>query len=215
MYCPRCKNEIKDSSKYCPKCRYLLNDNELCIDEKYKNKISKLLLIGFIFSFILPPVGLIISIIGVILAYSIKRKTEEQIKNLGMGISGIIFSCFFIIIYTAIIIIFIKNPIDRYDQFIFGKYYCEDLKTPNLIIENNEFKVLNNNTYINIGSYLTHKRKIQNINGNKCIEYGFILNLDDASNLYKLNAEYMVIKRCNNVTTISFDGYKTYNCDKE
>ena len=209
MYCPRCKKENSDNSKYCNSCGNLLNGNEIDIDEKYKNKISKLILLGFIFSFIISPVGLIISIIGVILAYSIKRKTGEEIKNLNLGIAGIVLSCFFIIIYTAVFIILITHSIDRYDQFAFGKYYCKDLKPSYLIIENNEFKVLENNNYINIGSYLINKRNIQR---NKCFEYKLNLKLNTNS---KLNAKNMIVKRCYDDTTITFDEYRTYNCIKE
>ncbi len=211
MYCPICKNKNNENSKYCSKCGALLND-DFYMDEKQEKKINTLDMIGFVLAFIFPLIGLIISIIGVIVSYKYIKKSDTTIRNLRFGIAGIILSIFFIIIYTAVILIILKFPINRYDIYIYGKYNCIGRT---LILSDNKLKTTVDDKEVTIGSYKVNKIKIER---NNCIEYGFKLNINDTlskKDLSILDAKKMLIRRCNNITLITFDNNRSYICTKE
>ena len=213
MYCPKCKNMNKENSKYCSSCGTKINNIQIDEDDSIKRKINILLLIGFIFSFLFPLFGLIISIIGVIIAYRYIKKYDDEVKNLRYGVSGIILSMFFIIIYGAIFNILINFKNDRYDYQIFGEYKCENLSPSNIILEDGTLKVIKDNNEVQVGSYELIKRHIKN---NKCFEYTLMYNSNTQSGNNVLNTSKEVeIRRCNDISTISFDKYKTYECIKK
>lgn len=79
MFCKNCGKEIDDNAAVCAYCGRTVNAQQL--STKPTNKIA---VVGFVFSFLIPLVGLICSIIGV------KQANERGRK--GFAIAGIVIS---------------------------------------------------------------------------------------------------------------------------
>ena len=118
MFCKYCGQEIDDNAVICPKCGRVLDKDGIPGQQNYgqnygqkqqvyrqpaSQKTNTLALVGFILSFFVPIVGLILSIIG-----------KKQIKETGEGGNGLAtagiiisaidlgFSLLSVIIYIAI-----------------------------------------------------------------------------------------------------------------
>ncbi len=105
-YCKGCGSEIPDDAIFCPSCgRNVQNDGQSTAGNTYSqynnnynnppvypaDKYSVISILGFVFAFLEPVVGLILSII----AYN-QAKTEGSLKSQGFAKSGIIISSVFI-----------------------------------------------------------------------------------------------------------------------
>lgn len=88
MYCKNCGKEISENAYVCPACGALA-------DVQKKESNTKALL-GFVFSFFFPLVGLILSILG----YTDANKYGGDRK--GMAKAGIIISSVFIVVNLII-----------------------------------------------------------------------------------------------------------------
>ena len=95
MYCKNCGKEIDDKAVVCPYCGVQVGNVAPA-----QNKTNVLAIVGFIFAFLMPIVGLICSIIG-------KNKADEYGGNgKGLATAGIIISiveiALVIVIYAAV-----------------------------------------------------------------------------------------------------------------
>ena len=92
MFCKNCGKEIDDRAVVCPNCGV-----QVGTVAPAENKTNVLAIVGFIFAFIMPIVGLICSIIG-------RNKAPECGGN-GLATAGIVISVVWmvlvIIIYAA------------------------------------------------------------------------------------------------------------------
>ena len=87
MFCPNCGKVIDDKAVICPYCGVATGKNQ--VSESSSNTLS---IVGFIFSFFIPIVGLICSIIGM------KKSTTLNGKGKGLAVAGIIISIISIVI---------------------------------------------------------------------------------------------------------------------
>ncbi len=102
-YCSKCGAEIDNDAQICPICGNSTDNVETEHAENtnytYQPKFNALCIVGFVFSFFIPIVGLICSIIGLK-----KAKTNFE-RGQGLAIAGIVISVvnwiFNIIFYAA------------------------------------------------------------------------------------------------------------------
>lgn len=93
MFCPKCGKDIRDDSAFCPFCGVQVGNFSTPTP-----KTNVLAIVGFIFAFLMPVVGLICSIIG-------KNKVEECGGNgRGLATAGIVISVIAIVLYLIIVI---------------------------------------------------------------------------------------------------------------
>lgn len=94
-YCSNCGKEVDDNAYVCPNCGCKIDG------QKSGGSLSTLSIVGFIFAFVFPVVGLILSIIA---HNNAKRDGDE--KSRGFSKAGIIISAcliaFIVIIYIGV-----------------------------------------------------------------------------------------------------------------
>ncbi len=105
MYCSKCGAQNELNSKFCIQCGNSLNQVVDQEDKKVKS-IKTISVIAFIFSIILPPVGLVLSIIGLVKCNKYKKETNKNVSYLPFNIVGIIVSIFISFIIILIILVF-------------------------------------------------------------------------------------------------------------
>ena len=100
MYCKNCGKEIDNNAYVCPNCGVLVKSAPTEVVAKKESNTKAL--IGFILSFFVPVVGLILGIMGL--------KASGEMKGEGKGMSiaaiiisavGIVCSIIFTIVYTV------------------------------------------------------------------------------------------------------------------
>ena len=64
MYCVRCGKNIDEGSKYCTSCGYPV-DGKVKEENETKDNAKVISILGMIFSFIIPIIGLILNIISI------------------------------------------------------------------------------------------------------------------------------------------------------
>lgn len=97
MYCKNCGSEVHEEAVVCTKCGVLLKEiNNTKSSNESENTFG---LIGFILSFFIPVVGLILSIIGY------KKARDGDAKYKSLALAGIIISAVSIGLYVLFIII--------------------------------------------------------------------------------------------------------------
>lgn len=92
MFCPKCGKDIRDDSVVCPYCGTQVGMPV----QQQPTRSNTVAIVGFVFAFLIPLVGLICSIIGV-----------NNAKNCGgsgkgLAIAGIIISIVMMILYSVI-----------------------------------------------------------------------------------------------------------------
>ncbi len=98
MFCKHCGKEINDNAVICPGCG-IATDNYYKTSNPVPAQKNTMALLGFILSFFMPLVGLILSIIG----YQNAKKPEFLGDGKSMSVAGIIISA----IYMGIILIYV------------------------------------------------------------------------------------------------------------
>ena len=92
-YCSHCGKEVADEAFVCPNCGCKIGGG------KDENSLSALSIVGFVFSFIMPVIGLIVSII----AHS-NAKSDNNERSARFAKAGIIISVCLIALYIVIIV---------------------------------------------------------------------------------------------------------------
>ena len=94
MFCPKCGKDIRDDSVVCPYCGTQVGMPV----QQQPTRSNTVAIVGFVFAFLIPLVGLICSIIG-------KNKVEECGGNgRGLATAGIVISVIAIVLYLIIVI---------------------------------------------------------------------------------------------------------------
>lgn len=106
MYCSKCGMQNDSNSKFCTNCGGVLESKVEVVDEKRLKSINKMSIIAFIFSFLLAPLGLILSIIGLVRCNKYKKETNQKVNNSVFNIVGIIVSAFLTFIILILVIVF-------------------------------------------------------------------------------------------------------------
>lgn len=96
MYCKNCGKEISDNAYVCPNCGV-----KVVADVAPKQKNNKAL-IGFIFSFFIPLVGLILGILGY------RDSQEMKDEGRGLAIAAIVISAVTLVINIIVSIVYIS-----------------------------------------------------------------------------------------------------------
>lgn len=94
MFCKNCGKEISDNAYVCPNCGVKVAADA----PKQKNNKA---LIGFIFSFFIPLVGLILGILG----YKDSQKMNDEGR--GLAIAAIVISAISLVINIIVSIVYI------------------------------------------------------------------------------------------------------------
>lgn len=82
MFCKNCGKEISDNAVVCPYCGVQVSS----LKTSERGTTCGIAIVGFVFSFLMPLVGLICSIIGR------KKCNEEHLEGGGLALAGIIIS---------------------------------------------------------------------------------------------------------------------------
>ena len=97
MFCKNCGKEISDNAVVCLHCGVQVNPMQQRQTSQGENAVA---IVGFIFSFLIPLVGLICSIVGY------KKSVNHGAPCGGLAIAGIVLSVVFMIINLIIVIIY-------------------------------------------------------------------------------------------------------------
>jgi len=90
--CNKCNTLVKDDELLCPNCGYNMLNDYISINNK-----NRCAIIGFILSFLFPPMGLILSIIGLC-------KVKKYQHGKGFAIAGIVISIIMIVLIILMLI---------------------------------------------------------------------------------------------------------------
>ena len=120
MYCVRCGKNIDEGSKYCTSCGYPVNGKVK--EEIVKDNTNVISILGMIFSFIIPIIGLILNIISIC---KYKSKTGNDSKYKGLSFAGLIISIIMTIIhFTIILIVVIVTLVSSGSSKLNGTWNC-------------------------------------------------------------------------------------------
>ena len=100
MFCPNCGT--KNNSQFCTNCGTKLGNNAP-IAQDNSNKTNLYAILGFVFAFIMPPVGLVLSIIAL---NDMKKKNEG---GKGLAIAGIIIPSIYILFVILFFVAFFST----------------------------------------------------------------------------------------------------------
>ena len=108
MFCKNCGKEVDSDAKFCPKCGKVIdeeiNKSENQTDNNQKNvsagTYNTISIIGFIFSFFMSLVGLILSIIGY-------KQAKKEGGATALAVAGIIISSISLFIEVVYVIFYI------------------------------------------------------------------------------------------------------------
>ena len=79
MYCSKCGTKNKEESKFCSNCGSEMKE-DMYVSKNTSNEsgLKALSIIGFIFSFLTFPIGLILSIIGLVKCNKYKKYSRND-----------------------------------------------------------------------------------------------------------------------------------------
>lgn len=84
-YCKNCGKELDDNAYVCPNCGVKVEEDAPVVEEHRTNGLA---IAGFVLSFFIPLVGLILSIVGLV-------KVKVYHSGKGLAIAGIVLSVVF------------------------------------------------------------------------------------------------------------------------
>lgn len=217
MYCENCGKKIKENDKFCPNC-----GNSI---KKIKEDNKVISILGLIFSFFLPVIGIILSIISLIKVSKLKKENNIKNKYLGLNIASLIIGSIFLIIYIIALIFIIV-----YFSFLgvkgpTGKYECK--KTLLLYTDDKIYLNLNRNKTFSIEDYnknnISGNYSYQEINtNNRNVTYKINFNIEKyVSNGNEENLEESkkhrigtIYKNTSNNATIFYTNGNYFSCKK-
>ncbi len=125
MFCQKCGKENKNSSKYCASCGEKLGENNVIQTNTDEPKVLSIL--SLVFSIILFPVGLILSIIGLVKCSKYKKENNKNSKYLPFNIAGLIVSIFELILITVLIfiVVVLYNSFSNSDKIMKSTWKCK------------------------------------------------------------------------------------------
>lgn len=187
--------------------------------EKSLNTFS---IVAFILSFILFPVGLILSIIGMVRCNKYKKETGRKPSYYIFNIIGLIVSVLvsIIIAFVFFLIIFVFGVLSYNKKYVIGTYTCyypySYKPAVTAKFNNNNFTWSKYND--ELSNSISGKYRLKSVQIKNDI-HAYKIQL--TPNTYKTSARIgtksnydIIIKKQNNKTTITFDNGTTYNCTK-
>ncbi|MDE6597696.1 MAG: DUF4190 domain-containing protein [Clostridia bacterium] len=97
MFCKNCGKEINDNAVVCPHCGVQVAHVQ--VNNSNSNESNTIAIVGFVFAFFMPLIGLICSCIGY------KRAKNEGMNNKGLAIAGIVISAIAVGFYVLLFVI--------------------------------------------------------------------------------------------------------------
>ena len=187
-----------------------------------EKSINNFSIVAFVLSFILFPVGLILSIIGLLRSKNYKKENGVNPKYYIFNIVGIIVSVinFLVFVFTIFIIILSVGLATSKDDEVLGNYTCTDnyYRNPKISAEfkNGKFSWGLSSSNMVIGTYRVTSRQINN----NTYTYKLTLkpnNYSISGNVrIKTKEKYgITIVKNGSKSIITFDNGKLYNCYKE
>ena len=226
MYCEKCGTKNNKNDNFCKSCGEKLKQENIVEKSNDNNKegILTISIVSIVFSLLLWPVGLVLSIITAIKYKKLKKENYENLSVLIINIISFIlcFIEFIITIVTIFVIFFTFSVVSKEDDKVFGNYTCYMSKYSQIPVVSATFK---DKTFswakygdeednVLMGKYITNKREIKN--GTMTYELKLTPNYYEADNKVKLNKHYTVtiVSNGNDKANISFENGSTYYCDK-
>ena len=225
MYCVKCGEKNKKDNKFCVKCGTLLTEEVKSQDNNELNNIKIISVLSLVCAFIIFPVGLVLSIIGLIKNGKYKRKTGEKTNYNAFNIAGLIVSIFELLITLVVIIIIIGifSSTGLLNNAFEGSYKCKKgqytyIYSVNAKFDNNKLtwsKYGDEDKNILEATYYVNKRNFDNNTLSyslKVTPYYYMINGIESSN-YNKNTT-MDININSEDVTIEFGNGSKYYCDK-
>lgn len=187
-----------------------------------ERSINNFSIVAFVLSFLIAPVGLILSIIGLVRCKNYQKENDKNPKYFAFNIVGLVISIigFIITLFMFGIIALVFGILASNEKYVVGNYTCYYPNSYRAAVTA-EFKDGNfkwakygdeknnaiygtyrlNSVAINNGNY-TYKLRIKPTNINTNVKVSYKKRYD------------VVIQKINNKITITFDNGTTYNCSK-
>ena len=125
MYCPKCGEKNDNGSKFCGNCGLKIEEEKI---ETKSNAggLKALSIVAFVFSILLFPVGLILSIIGLATCNSYQKKNNEKLSFNAFNIAGLIVSIILTLLTLLIvgIIALVFGALDLSKSNYVGEWKC-------------------------------------------------------------------------------------------
>lgn len=112
MFCSKCGAEVEDGMIFCPSCGKDLRSGSTSSYNGNSDTPNKAALVGFVFSFFMPLVGLILGIVGIVNSKERGRK--------GYAIAAICISVGFMIL-NFILRMFVLEWLEEWLELIFDE----------------------------------------------------------------------------------------------
>lgn len=190
--------------------------------EKEKG-INNLSIAAFVLSFLVFPVGLILSIIGLVKCKNFKKEYGENPKYFAFNIVGIIVSILglLVVLFVFGILALVFGILNSNEKYVIGNYTCYYPYSyrPAVSAEFNKgsFKWSKYGDEINNSIEGTYRLNGVTIENNEHT-YKLRIKPKEIKSTSRVNSKdsyEVVIKNVNGKTTISFDNGTTYNCSKK
>lgn len=187
-----------------------------------EKSINNFSIVAFILSFIIFPVGLILSIIGLVRCKNYKKETGKNPSHFAFNIFGIVVSIisFLIVLFIFGIVFMVFGILSSNEKYVEGGYTCyyPSSYKPAITAEfkNHNFKWAKYGDENNNAIYGTYRLNGLTVNNGNYI-YKLIIKPKRINTNARINYKKrydIVIKKENNKITITFDNGTTYNCSK-
>ena len=187
-----------------------------------EKSINTFSIVAFILSFIIFPVGLILSIIGLVRCKNYKKEYGENPKNIAFNIVGLVISGlgFLTMLFVFLIIGVVFAVLASNEKYVEGNYTCYYPYSyrPAVSAEFNDgtFKWSKYGDSKNNSIEGTYRLNAVNIENGEST-YKLIIKPKSIKTTTKVNSKEkyeITIKKVNGKITITFDTGTTYNCTK-
>ena len=187
-----------------------------------EKSINNFSIVAFVLSFLLFPVGLILSIIGLVRCKNYKKEYGKNPKYFSFNIVGIVVSIISLLIILFIfgIIFLVFGILASNEKYVVGSYTCYYPNSYRAAVsaefKNRKFKWAKYGDENNNAIYGTYRLNSVNVE-NGDYTYKLKIKPTEIKTTSKLSSKKsydIVINKVNNKITISFDNGTTYNCTK-
>lgn len=189
--------------------------------EKEK-KINNLSIVAFVLSFLIFPVGLILSIIAMVKGKNYKRENGFNPSYYPFSVAGLIISIlgFLITLFTIGIIVFVFGILSYNEKYVDGRYTCYYPNSYRAAVsaefKNGKFTWAKYGDASNNSISGTYRLNSVQVN-NGDYTYKLRIRPKNIKTTTRVNSKRyydIIIKKINNKITISFDNGTEYNCSK-
>lgn len=126
MYCSYCGKKIDDGQKFCNSCGKQIQ-NEVLDKNKKSNGIKVISILALIFSIVFYPVGLVLSIIGIVKCNKYKKENNKKSSYFVFNIAGLVISIImiFMTIFFIIMLFLLTGFFSKTDKNLQSTWVCK------------------------------------------------------------------------------------------